>query len=156
MKWGVAAVAAALCFTSTAGTADEIKLTFATNAGPNRSPHPEVSLPWAERINEAGKGLVNVNVVQGFTIVTPQTFYARVQNDVTRPDGILHPLVVGHPAHVRWPQSFGRCGQRRCGPLLYRQSRILPGAQPTIEHAHVRKSIGRKHPPRRQAFLAVH
>jgi TRAP-type C4-dicarboxylate transport system substrate-binding protein len=84
MKWGVAAVAAALCFTSTAGTADEIKLTFATNAGPNRSPHPEVSLPWAERINEAGKGLVNVNVVQGFTIVTPQTFYARVQNDVVQ------------------------------------------------------------------------
>ena len=84
MKWGLAAVAIIFCLAATSVRADEIELTFATNAQPNQSPHPEVSIPWANRINAAGKGLVHIKVVQGFSLVTPPTFYERLQNDVVQ------------------------------------------------------------------------
>ncbi len=84
MKWGFAATAILLCLAATSVQADEIELTFATGAQPNQSPHPEVSIPWANRINAAGKGLVHIKLVQGFSLVTPQTFYERLQNDVVQ------------------------------------------------------------------------
>jgi TRAP-type C4-dicarboxylate transport system substrate-binding protein len=83
--WGFAVAAIVLCLTVAPSVrAEEIELTFATGAQPNQSPHPQVSLPWAERINEAGKGLVHIKVVQGFGVVTPQTFYERLKNDVVQ------------------------------------------------------------------------
>jgi TRAP-type C4-dicarboxylate transport system substrate-binding protein len=79
------ALAAVLfCFVATSVRADEIELTFATNAQPNQSPHPEVSIPWADRINAAGKGLVHIKAVEGFALVTPPTFYERLQGDVVQ------------------------------------------------------------------------
>jgi TRAP-type C4-dicarboxylate transport system substrate-binding protein len=84
-KWGSLAVAAiALCLGTTSLRAEEVELTFATNAVPNQAPHPQVSIPWANRINEAGKGLVHIKVVEGFSMVTPQTFYERLKNDVVQ------------------------------------------------------------------------
>jgi TRAP-type C4-dicarboxylate transport system substrate-binding protein len=84
MKWGVVVIAILLSLAGTSVRAEEIELTFATNAQPNQSPHPEVSLPWADKINAAGKGLVHIKVVQGFSLVTPQSFYERLQNDVVQ------------------------------------------------------------------------
>ena len=66
MKWGLAAAAITLCLGATSVRADEIELTFATGAAPNQSPHPEASIPWANRVNEAGNGLVHIKLVQGF------------------------------------------------------------------------------------------
>lgn len=84
MKWGLAVTAILFCIVATSAQADEIELTFATGAPPGQSPHPQVSLPWADRINAAGKGLVHIKVVEGFSVVTPQTFYDRLKNDVVQ------------------------------------------------------------------------
>jgi TRAP-type C4-dicarboxylate transport system substrate-binding protein len=89
LNWGkfaggfaVAAIAFGLAATSV--RADELELTFATGAQPGQSPHPQVSLPWADRVNAAGKGIVHIKVVEGFAVVTPQTFYDRLKNDVVQ------------------------------------------------------------------------
>jgi TRAP-type transport system periplasmic protein len=84
MKWGLVAAAIVFWLAATSVRADEIELTFATGAQPGQSPHPQVSLPWADRINAAGKGLVHIKVVEGFSVVTPQTFYDRLKNDVVQ------------------------------------------------------------------------
>ena len=86
-KWasgGLAAAAIALCLAGTSVRAEEVELTFATGAQPGQSPHPQVSLPWAEHVNAVGKGLVHIKVVEGFSVVTPQTFYDRLKNDVVQ------------------------------------------------------------------------
>lgn len=83
-KWGLAVTAILFCIVATSVQADEIELTFATGAPPGQSPHPQVSLPWAERVNAAGKGLVHIKVVEGFSVVTPQTFYDRLKSDVVQ------------------------------------------------------------------------
>jgi TRAP-type transport system periplasmic protein len=84
LKWGFAVTAILLCVAATSVRADEIELSFATGAQPGQTPHPQVSLPWADRINAAGKGLVHIKVVEGFSVVTPQTFYDRLKNDVVQ------------------------------------------------------------------------
>ena len=84
LKWGLAGAAVALSLAAATVRADEIELTLATTALPNQSPHPEVTIAWADRINELGKGMVHIKVVQGFSLVTPQTFYERLQNDVVQ------------------------------------------------------------------------
>jgi TRAP-type C4-dicarboxylate transport system substrate-binding protein len=84
LKWGLAVTAIFLCLAATSVRAEEIELTFATGAQPGQTPHPQVSLPWADRINAAGKGLVHIKVVEGFSVVTPQTFYDRLKNDVVQ------------------------------------------------------------------------
>jgi TRAP-type transport system periplasmic protein len=84
MKWGLVAAAIVFWLAATSVRADEIELTFATGAQPGQSPHPQVSLPWADRVNAAGKGLVHIKVVEGFSVVTPQTFYDRLKNDVVQ------------------------------------------------------------------------
>lgn len=84
LKAGFAVAALVLGLGATSVRADEIELTFATGAQPGQSPHPQVSLPWADRINAAGKGLVHIKVVEGFSVVTPQTFYDRLKNDVVQ------------------------------------------------------------------------
>src|ERR1700744_3226436 len=85
LKWGLAVTAILLCLGATTSVrADEIELTFATGAQPGQTPHLQVSLPWADRINTAGKGLVHIKVVDGFSVVTPQTFYDRLKNDVVQ------------------------------------------------------------------------
>jgi len=84
LKSVLALAALLVCVVATAVRADEIELTFATGAPPGQSPHPQVSLPWVDRVNAAGKGLVHIKVVEGFSVVTPQTFYDRLKNDVVQ------------------------------------------------------------------------
>lgn len=84
LKWNLAVTAIVVCLVATSVRAEEIELTFATGAPPGQSPHPQVSLPWAERVNAAGKGLVHIKVVEGFSVVTPQTFYDRLKSDVVQ------------------------------------------------------------------------
>lgn len=84
MKIRIAALVAALSVAGTGSSAAEINLTFATGAAPGQAPHPQVSLPWAAQVNAAGKGVVHINVVQGYSMVNPRNFYARLQNDVVQ------------------------------------------------------------------------
>ena len=80
----LAALAAALGLAAGTAAAEEITLSFATGAPPGQAPHPQVSLPWAAQINEKGAGIVKINVIEGFTVVAPQNFYARLLNDVVQ------------------------------------------------------------------------
>jgi TRAP-type C4-dicarboxylate transport system substrate-binding protein len=80
----LAALAAALGLAAGTAAAEEITLSFATGAPPGQAPHPQVSLPWAAQINEKGAGVVKINVIEGFTVVAPQNFYARLLNDVVQ------------------------------------------------------------------------
>ena len=83
MKLFAAAVAVSLCVVGTA-RAEEITLTFATGAAPGQSPHPQISIPWANGVNAKGAGLVKVNVIEGFSVVGPPNYYPRLLNDVVQ------------------------------------------------------------------------
>ena len=85
VKWSAAIAAIiALCLGAASLRGEEVELTFATGAQPGQSPHPQVSLPWVERVNAAGKGVVHIKVVEGFSVVTPQTFYDRLKSNVVQ------------------------------------------------------------------------
>jgi TRAP-type C4-dicarboxylate transport system substrate-binding protein len=75
--------AACLAFASGA-RADETTLIFATD-GPTGT-HVAVRMfhPWADHINEIGKGVLHLDVRDGMSIVNPTNFYDRVQNDVVQ------------------------------------------------------------------------
>lgn len=79
-----AALAAALGLVAGTAVAEEMTLSFATGAPPGQAPHPQVSLPWAAQVNAKGTGVVKINVIEGFTVVAPQNFYARLLNDVVQ------------------------------------------------------------------------
>ena len=66
-----------------AGT-EETTLIFATD-GPTGT-HVAVRMfhPWADHINEVGKGVLHLDVRDGMSIVNPTNFYDRVQNDVVQ------------------------------------------------------------------------
>lgn len=77
--------AAAISFLAlNAARADETTLIFATD-GPTGT-HVAVRMfhPWADHVNEAGKGVLHLDVRDGMSIVNPTNFYDRVLNDVVQ------------------------------------------------------------------------
>jgi TRAP-type C4-dicarboxylate transport system substrate-binding protein len=67
---------------SAVAPAQEVTLIFATTTAAFQPPAPQILHPWAARINEVGKGVVQIEVRDGPAIASPQNFYDRVQNDV--------------------------------------------------------------------------
>ena len=65
-------------------SAEEVKLIFATTDVPRAHLNVEVLHPWAQRINEQGKGIVQIDVRDGFTIANHANFYERVRTDVVQ------------------------------------------------------------------------
>ena len=84
MRVWVAGILAAGLACAGAAQADETTLIFATD-GPTGT-HVAVRMfhPWAEHINEVGKGVLHLDVRDGMSIVNPTNFYDRVQNDVVQ------------------------------------------------------------------------
>ena len=78
------ACAALLAFCGGAASADEITLIFATTNPPTDPTNLIVSKPWAARIDEAGKGLVKIDVLDGPAIANHGNAYPRVVNDVVQ------------------------------------------------------------------------
>lgn len=64
--------------------AQEVDLKFATLSPPQSHLAKQMMVPWAERVNAAGKGAVRVQVVYGETLATQQNVYSRVLNDVVQ------------------------------------------------------------------------
>jgi TRAP-type C4-dicarboxylate transport system substrate-binding protein len=60
----------------------EVVLRFATTNAPTAHLNVQVLIPWAERINAEGKGIVRVDVSHGTTLADQSNFYSRVMNDV--------------------------------------------------------------------------
>jgi len=88
----VAALAAAL---SGPAAAEETRLIFATVSPPFFPINVQVHHPWAERLNEAGKGVVQLDVRDGPTIANQLNFYDRVVNDVVQVSWGLQGILGG-------------------------------------------------------------
>lgn len=62
--------------------ADEVNLLFGTTLPAQVHLNMRVLHPWAEKINEQGKGIVHIDVRDGESIANLSNFYSRVQDDV--------------------------------------------------------------------------
>src|ERR1700722_16036801 len=82
----VCAIAFAVLALVAAGSvrADETTLLFATNGPPDTHVSVRVFHPWADHVNEVGKGVLHLDVRDGMTIVNPTNFYNRVLDDVVQ------------------------------------------------------------------------
>jgi len=81
--WTVGIAAACLAWTG-AAQAEETTLVFATDGPTGTHVAVRVFHPWADHINEIGKGVLHLDVRDGMSIVNPTNFYDRVQNDVVQ------------------------------------------------------------------------
>jgi len=64
-----------------AAAADEIKLIMTTIVQPN-TPISEKYHEWADRVNAQGKGIVYIDVRDGYALASSQNFYDRLLSDV--------------------------------------------------------------------------
>jgi len=77
----IAATLALLGLTCVA-RAEEINLIFATTDPGTIALNTQLLHPWAERVNEQGKGIVHIDVRDGSTLANHTNFYDRAQDDV--------------------------------------------------------------------------
>jgi TRAP-type transport system periplasmic protein len=77
-------LAALLALAATPVLSQEINLVFATTNAPNAHLNVRVHHPWAERINQQGKGLVRIDVRDGPTMANHLNYYQRVMDDVVQ------------------------------------------------------------------------
>lgn len=82
-----------LFFTSDMAAAKETRLVFATTSPASYDFVKEVLTPWAERINEQGKGVIKIDVRYGPTAANHLNFVDRVRSDVVQ-------IAWGLQAHV--------------------------------------------------------
>jgi len=75
------ACAFAALLASRAAPADEMKLIMTTITRPS-TPISDKYHEWADRINAKGKGVVQIDVRDGFTLASSQNFYDRLNSDV--------------------------------------------------------------------------
>jgi TRAP-type transport system periplasmic protein len=69
---------------ATPAVAQETTLVFATTNAPNAHLNARVMHPWAERINQQGKGVVRIDVRDGPTMANHLNYYQRVMDDVVQ------------------------------------------------------------------------
>src|SRR5262245_24695345 len=90
---GVCAAALAVLGVSGA-TAQESKLIM-TTLSPPQSPNSVFFNAWAQKVNDAAKGAVAVDVRDGIALATFGNTYDRTQNDVVQIGWVQHGLVAG-------------------------------------------------------------
>lgn len=86
---------------SGAARAEEVTLLFGTSQPPNTHISVRVFHPWAERINEQGKGIIKIDIRDGMAIANPSNFYTRVLEDV---------IQIGWGSHNSVPGTFPLSG----------------------------------------------
>ncbi|MGE0718239.1 MAG: TRAP transporter substrate-binding protein [Alphaproteobacteria bacterium] len=64
--------------------AQEVSLVYATVAGPGTHANRILYHPWAEKINRDGKGVVRLEIKDGFALANHGNVYGRVQDDVVQ------------------------------------------------------------------------
>jgi len=77
-------LAACLVVAAQPAAAQETTLVLATTNAPNTHLNARVMHPWAERINQQGKGVVRIDVRDGPTIANHLNYYQRVMDDVVQ------------------------------------------------------------------------
>lgn len=73
-----------LLFASHAGAAAETRLTFATVNPSNAHLTVQYFKPWVQAINDDGKGVVQIDVVDGYTLANLRNVYDRINADVAQ------------------------------------------------------------------------
>ncbi len=91
----VLAIAAALFLGTAAARAEEVNLIFATGSPAGAEVSEEFFRPFAEKLNEAGKGVLHVDFREGNAISDPAKAYDRVTSDVIQIGFMLPNLVAG-------------------------------------------------------------
>jgi TRAP-type transport system periplasmic protein len=94
LRW-FCGIALGLTFVATTAMADEVKLTFATLAPPDSRVAQMAFHPWADRINAAGKGIVQLDTRDGFAIANLDNVYSRVMDDVVQVGWALQGAIGG-------------------------------------------------------------
>jgi TRAP-type C4-dicarboxylate transport system substrate-binding protein len=89
------AFAFAAALVTTAASAEEITLRFATTSVPTAFVTREFYHPWADKISAEGKGVVQLDVRDGPSIASIFNSYPRVMNDVVHISFVLHNYVSG-------------------------------------------------------------
>jgi TRAP-type C4-dicarboxylate transport system substrate-binding protein len=86
MKYLRSALVGAIAFAVSAGTAvaEETTLIFATTNVPQIHANVRVLHPWAQRMNEQGKGVLKIDVRDGMTLANHINFYQRAIDDVVQ------------------------------------------------------------------------
>src|SRR5262249_17049478 len=79
------------CWTSIS-KAEEDVLVFATQVAPTSPQNTEINHPWAQRVNEQGKGVIRIEVRDGPTIANATNAFTRVMDDVIQ----LSPISLGY------------------------------------------------------------
>lgn len=64
--------------------ADEIKLIMTTVTAPNTPTNQLILHKWAEQINQRGKGIIQIDVRDGFALANSTNFYDRLLSDVSQ------------------------------------------------------------------------
>ena len=83
LRYALTAVCAlAALLVSRAAPADELKLIMTTIAQPNTPIGQWTYHDWADRINAQGKGVVQIDVRDGFALASSSNFYDRLLSDV--------------------------------------------------------------------------
>jgi TRAP-type transport system periplasmic protein len=94
LRW-FCGIALGLTLVATTAMADEVKLTFATLAPPDSRVAQMAFHPWADRINAAGKGIVQLDTRDGFAIANLDNVYSRVMDDVVQVGWALQGAIGG-------------------------------------------------------------
>ncbi len=89
------AAAVGLFWASAAIAADSVVLKFATVSPPQGPLNQRMLHPWAKRVNDAGKGVVELDVRDGYSLANFGNIYARVLNDVVQVGDGLQGAVAG-------------------------------------------------------------
>ena len=92
--WRGVIVAASLTVGIGYAAADEVRLNYATLAPPDSRVSQTVFHPWANRINEAGKGVIHLEIRDGFAIANFDNVYSRIMDDVVQV-GFASQSVIG-------------------------------------------------------------
>src|SRR5579862_1922179 len=82
--------------------AEETTLIFATTSTPQAHVSEHFFHPWANKVNEQGKGVLRIDVRDGTTLASGANFYNRVLDDVVQ-------ISFGQPTQVsgKFPLSEG-------------------------------------------------
>jgi TRAP-type C4-dicarboxylate transport system substrate-binding protein len=83
-RWKAPLVAVALAGAANAAAAEEATLIFATTNPATAHLNANVLHPWAQRINEQGKGVVRLDVRDGPQLANSRNHYSRVVDDVVQ------------------------------------------------------------------------
>ncbi len=94
-QFGLAVCLAGALWAARPAAAEETTLIFATGNLVGNSVDSNFLLPWAARINEAGKGVLKLDVREGMSVVNLFNAYDRVESDVVQISWALFNYVNG-------------------------------------------------------------